>query len=79
MKSLCFIVAAGYGSCLTLTVGCSNFDKMLDIVVIDIIWCRVISQEVQLEPLIKDDSTHSSPREEWSAVATSRRTSLLSS
>ena len=38
-----FIVAARYGSCLNLSLGCADLDEVLDIIVIDIIWCRVTS------------------------------------
>ena len=37
LKSLCLSVAAGYSSCLTLTLGGADLDKVLDVIVIDIV------------------------------------------
>lgn len=37
LKSLCLSVAARYSSCLTLTLGGSDLDKVLDVIVIDIV------------------------------------------
>lgn len=41
LQLLCLIVAAGYGFPLALPLGGADLDELLDIIVVDVIYCRV--------------------------------------
>ena len=41
MESFCFLMAARYGFWLTLSLSGAELYEVLDVIVIDIVWCRV--------------------------------------
>ena len=44
VKSFCFIVTTRYSLCFPLALGGADLDQMLDVIIINIVWCRVTSQ-----------------------------------
>lgn len=41
MESFCFMMADRYGLRLTLSLSCAELYQVFDVIVIDVVWCRV--------------------------------------
>ena len=44
LRVFCAIVAGWYGLCLALKMGGAELDEALDVIIIDVVWCRVTNQ-----------------------------------